>query len=50
MMICDTLLSFNDFSAYCNKSQLNIFTRVVMSGICQELSTRKISAQEFRIK
>ena len=48
--IRDIFLPLNDFSVYSNKSLQNIFIRVVMSGICQELSIRKTSAEEFRIK
>ena len=49
-MIRDIFISLNNFSVYSNKSLLNIFIRVVMSGICQELSIRKTSSEEFRIQ
>ena len=48
--IRDIFLPLNNFSVYSNKSLQNIFIRVVMSGICQELSIRKTSAEEFGIK
>ena len=48
--IRDIFLPLNNFSVYSNKSLQNIFIRVVMSGICQELSIRKTSDEEFRIK
>ena len=48
--IRDIFLPLNDFSVYSNKSLQNIFIRVVMSGICQELSIRKTSAEEFGIR
>ena len=50
MKIRNIFLSLNSFSVYSNKSLLNIFISVVMSGICQELSIRKTSAEEFWIK